>query len=121
MDYNKALDALGVILTALIGGGGIVSIANWWKSRKSRERGVSGVEHVAVSQAATPPVPLGTPDWEALTRYWQHELKELREEYRKHKLECAGTIKELEQEIDRLVSHIWRTTGDAPPAPTKEN
>lgn len=116
MDYNKTLE---VVLTALLGGGGLVGLLNWWRGHKSKKRGVSGVEHVAVSQASKPPIPLGTPDWEALTRYWQRELRDLREEFRKHKLVCERDAVDAEHYIDDLQAFIWRTTGEDPPARRK--
>lgn len=112
MDYNKVLE---IVLNGMLGGGCLVGLLNWWRGRKSKERGVSPVEHVAVSQAAQPPIPLGTPDWEALTRYWQKELHDLRAEYRKHLERCQRDQRSLERHIDELETYIWRMTGNAPP------
>jgi hypothetical protein len=119
MDYGQQI--LEIVLNGLLGGGCLVGILNWISSRKSKKRGVSGIEHVAVSQASTPPVPLGTPDWEALTRYWQKELEDTRNEYRMHKIDCGREIRWLEAFIQTLEDYIWRTTGKEPPArPTRE-
>lgn len=112
MDYNKILE---IVLNGLLGGGVLVGLLNFWRGQKSKERGLSPVEHVAVSQATHPPIPLGTPDWEALTRYWQKELHDLRVEYRKHLEKCQRDQRNLERHIDELETYIWRMTGNAPP------
>jgi hypothetical protein len=112
MDYNRTLE---IILTSILGGGGIVGLLNWAKARKSKKRGVSANERVAVSQAATPPIPLGTPDWEALTRYWQKELAQVREEFRKYRANAERQRRLDQAQIDALEAHIWQQKPPPPP------
>lgn len=117
MDYNRTLE---ILLSSILGGGGLVGLLNWNKARKSKKRGVSADERVAVSQAAPPlPVALGTPDWEALTRYWQKELQQVRDEYRKYRVNAERQHKLDTEHIDVLESHIWQQK--PPPPPTRKD
>lgn len=115
MDYNRLFE---VIVASIFGGGGTVSIINYLRGRRSRKRGVSSNEKVAVSQSTPPPLALGTPDWEALTRHWQTELKLTREEYRRHRIECDKQHRADESRINELEAHIWERK-EPPPPPDK--
>lgn len=110
MDYNRIIE---VIVASIFGGGGTVSIINLVRARRSRRAGVSRNEEVAASQI--PAVGLATPDWEALTRYWQAELKLTREDYRKHRIECEKQHRADGSRIDELEAHIWERKQPPPP------
>lgn len=114
MDYNRTLE---ILLSSILGGGGLVGLLNWNKARKSKKRGVSADERIAVSQATTPPINLGTPDWEALTRYWQKELERTRDEFRKFRIFTDRQHRLDAEYIDALEAHIWQ--GNPPPPPAR--
>lgn len=114
MDYNRTLE---ILLSSLLGGGGIAAVISAIRARRSKDSGQSAHEKVATSQIPLTSVhaPLGTPDWEALTRYWQNELIALRAEYSQHRIECAAD-KALDGEyIDKLEAHIWQHRPPPPP------
>lgn len=115
MDYNRVIE---VIVASIFGGGGTVSIINYLRARRSKKIGVSGNEKVAASQV--PAVGLATPDWEALTRYWQTELKLTREEYRKHRLDCDKQHRADATRIDELEAWIWERKQPPPPPDKRE-
>lgn len=112
MDYNRTLE---IILSSLLGGGGLAALLTALRARRSKTRGVSGNEKVATSQLPAQPIPLGTPDWEALTRYWQNELVALRKEFAEHMKACARQAREDANYIDALEGHIWLRKPPPPP------
>lgn len=114
MDYNRTLE---IILTSLLGGGGVAAIISAIRARRSKDNGQSAHEKVATSQipVTTMHAPLGTPDWEALTRYWQNELIALRDEYSVHRADCARRQAEDGEQIDALEAHIWQHKPPPPP------
>lgn len=116
MDNNRLIE---VLIGSIFSGGGTVAIINWIRARQSRKRGMSHNEKVAASQAKHVPVAMGTPDWEALTRYWQAELKLTREDFRKYRLESDKRHRADQERIDQLETHIWEQKGAPPPPDTR--
>jgi hypothetical protein len=117
LDYNRVIE---VIVASIFGGGGTVSIINYMRARASKKAGVSANEKVAASQVPNPAVPLGTPDWEALTHYWQLELKLTREDYRRHRIECEKQHRADESRINELEAWIWERKQPPPPPDKRE-
>lgn len=97
MDYNRLIEAL---ITSILSGGGAVGLLNWWRVRKSRKRGVSDKEHVAIAETAKAELPL--------TRYLQKELSALRREYAEYR-------RTTDHEIAALEAHIWERKPPPPP------
>jgi hypothetical protein len=117
MDYNRLIE---VLIVSIFGGGGTVSLVNYLRARKSKKAGMSKHEKVAASQVIPAPIPIGTPDWEALTHHWQTELKLTREEYRQHRIECDKQHRADARHIDILESWIWERKAPPPPRPEQE-
>lgn len=117
MDYNRLVE---VLIVSIFGGGGTVAILNYLRSRKSRKKGMSGNEKVAASQAARPVAALSTPDWEALTRHWQAELKLTREEFRKYRAASDRRHRGDESRINQLEAWIWERKEPPPPPDPRE-
>lgn len=117
MDYNRTLE---VILTAILGSGGVAAVISAIRAKQAKDGGLSSHEKVVTSQIPiTTHVPLGTPDWEALTRYWQGELQQLRQEFTAHRAGCAAQQAEDAEYIDQLEAHIWQ--GKPPPPPKRRH
>lgn len=117
MDYNRTIE---IILTGLLGSGGIAAVVSAIRAKRSRDAGQSSNEKVVTSQIPiTTHAPLGTPDWEALTRYWQGELLALRAEFTAHRQQCAAMAAEDAEYIDLLEAHIWQ--GKPPPPPKRRH
>lgn len=115
MDYNRTLE---IVLTALLGSGGIAAVVSAIRAKRARDAGLSHDEKVVTSQIPLAThTTLGTPDWEALTRYWQGELQLLRQEFSMHRAACAAEKAEDSEYIDQLEAHIWQ--GKPPPPPKR--
>lgn len=120
MDYNRTLE---IVLSSLLGGGGLAALVTAWFARKSRQRGVSAEESVAVSQAAAAQQVSLEPQWESinsLNRYWQKELATLRGEFNRHRQLCDQRAKDDEAYIDVLQAYIWENGLRPPPREGKK-
>lgn len=115
--YNRTLE---IVLSSLLGGGGLAALITAWRARKLRQRGVDPDESVAVAQAASH----ADPQWESITslnRYWQKELATVRAEYAQHRLVCEQQRQADADRIDELEEHIWERKPPPPPPRRKGN
>jgi hypothetical protein len=110
-------NALSVILTAILGTGGIASVIAAVKAWRTRHT-APHAEQAAVAQVGA--------DWDALNKYWKAEVARIRAEQtadrREWNLERHGyraTIRGLRQYVDQLEAHIWLRL--PPPPPKEEN
>ncbi len=107
MDPNKTLE---IVLTALLGGGGLAGMLAAWKAYKSREAGTPADEGEVMRKAA---VEIGTaPD---LIRYWKTEISAVRLEYARYRARAEKLNRWYEHRIDELEAWIWE--GKPPPPP----
>lgn len=107
MDPNRTLE---VILTALLGGGGLAGLLAALRARKSKRAGTPADEGEVIRQAQEQ---IGTaPD---LIKYWKAEIQAVRLEYSRYRVRAERLNRWYEGRIDELEGWIWE--GKPPPPP----
>lgn len=117
MDPEVA-ETIRVVFQAILGGGGVVGIYAAIKGIKARRRGAPALERSLSIHPA---------DWNALSKYWQKEIAEVRDEAKRKTVDADRkvdelrherdlTVMKLERHIERLEAHIWQQFPPPPPA-----
>jgi hypothetical protein len=112
-------EQLGALLTGILGTGGVGTLLTIWVNKRSKKAGVPSDETAAK-------VAVTTPDWTALTEYWQKEIATIRQENSKEVSNLNAQISAMrieyqaqhaldEQYIDELLEHIYMDRGKPPP------
>lgn len=118
-----------IILTSLLGGGGLAALLTAVRSYRAKRRGLPGNEGAAIAQTNIAEHHTNLPDWEALNNYWRRELatKAREVERVRHALELQVEAERQHAKrraqsdadhIDKLEAHIWQQL--PPPPPTRE-
>lgn len=104
MDENKTY--LEILLTALLGGGGVAGLIAAIKSARAKQEGMPKDEGDVIREVGTAP---------DLIRYWKSEITSRRLEWDKQRAKLEREIRWYETRVDQLERWIWESKGPPPP------